>query len=65
VSWLMVSALPMMAMKFRNLDLRGNWPKYALALLGLVCALLFRWLAVPVVFIAYILLSLTTKKNQA
>jgi len=65
VSWLMVSTLPMMAMKFRNLDLRGNWPKYALVLLGLVCALLFRWLAVPVVFIAYILLSLTTKKNQA
>ena len=63
VSWLLVSRLPMMAMKFRNFDLRSNWQKYVLLVLGLVCALLFRWMAVPVVFIAYILLSLTAKKK--
>lgn len=65
VSWLMVSKLPMMAMKFRNFDLRGNWEKYALILLGLASGLLFRWLAVPIVFIAYILLSLVTQKKKA
>jgi len=65
VSWLMISRLPMMSIKFKNYDLRQNWEKFAIVALGLVAAVLFRWMAVPIVFIAYILLSLLTQKKNA
>lgn len=65
VSWLMVSRLPMMSIKFKNLDIKQNWQKFALIIIGLVVALLFRWMAVPIVFLAYILLSLLTQNKKA
>jgi CDP-diacylglycerol--serine O-phosphatidyltransferase len=65
VSWLMVSTLPMMSIKFKNYDVKQNWEKFAIIAIGLVTALLFKWMAVPVVFIVYILLSLLTQKKNA
>lgn len=65
VSWLMVSTLPMMSIKFRNYDLKQNWEKFAILIIGLIAAILFRWMAVPICFIAYILLSLLTQKKNA
>lgn len=65
VSWLMVSTLPMMSIKFRNYDLKQNWEKFAIIAIGLVTALLFRWMAVPVVFVVYIVLSLLSQKKIA
>lgn len=62
VSILMISNLPMMAFKFKNLSLKDNWPKFLLILLTLIAALLLQWLAVPVAFILYVLLSLLFKQ---
>jgi CDP-diacylglycerol---serine O-phosphatidyltransferase len=59
--WLMVSELPIMAMKFKDFSVKNNLPKYILAGLAIICALVFHWVAVPIVFIAYILLSLIFK----
>jgi CDP-diacylglycerol--serine O-phosphatidyltransferase len=64
LSWLMVSELPLMALKFRDFGWRSNQPKWILAAVALLSAVLLSWLAVPVVFIAYIVLSLAFK-NQA
>lgn len=61
LSSLMVSDLPLMALKFRTAGLRDNLPKWILLSVGLVGALLLGWLAVPVVFLAYIALSLAFK----
>jgi len=61
-SWLMVSNLPLMALKFKDYTLKGNWPKIVLLLITLVSAWLLRWLAVPVVFLFYILISLLAAK---
>lgn len=63
LSWLMVSSLPLMALKFRSSSLSDNWPKLLLLLIALTCILLLHWLSVPVIFIAYILLSLVIKKQ--
>jgi CDP-diacylglycerol--serine O-phosphatidyltransferase len=63
VSALMVSTLPLLNIKFRNFDVKQNWPKFAIILAGLVCAVLFQWLAVPVVFLLYIILSLLTQNK--
>jgi CDP-diacylglycerol--serine O-phosphatidyltransferase len=57
-SFLMVSHIPILSLKFKSFDFRENWPKWALGIVALVAALLLHWVAVPVVFVIYILLSL-------
>lgn len=63
LSWLMVSNLPLMALKFRDHSLKGNLPKLLLALLACVCAIFLKWLAVPVMFLFYIVVSLLFSKK--
>ncbi|MFT3681167.1 MAG: CDP-alcohol phosphatidyltransferase family protein [Ferruginibacter sp.] len=63
VSWLMVSNLPLIAMKFKDLSVKNNLPKIVLLVTGIIAVILLKWLAVPVIFIAYILLSLTFKNK--
>ena len=63
-SWLMVSNLPLMALKFNDYSIKNNLPKYILLGIGLVATLLLKWLAVPIIFIAYIILSLATNKKN-
>lgn len=65
ISYLMVSTLPLMALKFKGFDLKKDWTKFLLIGIGLITALLFQWLAVPVVFIVYIVLSLSTQKKSS
>ncbi len=63
LSYLMVSTLPIMALKFKDYRLQNNIPKLVLLVIAIIAALLFKWLAVPVVFIAYIIVSLALKNN--
>lgn len=65
ISWLMVSSLPLMALKFKDYTLKNNLPKVILLVIAVVAAVLLKWLAVPVVFIAYIILSLLYKQKQS
>ncbi|MES2004706.1 MAG: CDP-alcohol phosphatidyltransferase family protein [Bacteroidota bacterium] len=65
VSYLMVSRLPMLAMKFSGLSLKKLLPFLVLALVALASGLSFGWLAVPVTFIAYVILSLTFKQQES
>lgn len=62
LSWLMVSNLPIMAMKFKDYRLKNNIPKIILLAVAVISAFIFQWLAVPVVFIVYIILSLFYKQ---
>ncbi len=65
VSYLMVSTLPMMAMKFSGITLKKLLPFLILALISLAGGLSFGWLVVPVTFIAYVILSLTLKQQES
>lgn len=65
LSYLMVSNHRMMALKFRDYTLKNNLPKLILLVITIIAALFLQWIAVPVVFIVYILLSLTISKNNA
>jgi CDP-diacylglycerol--serine O-phosphatidyltransferase len=58
VSYLMVSSLPMLALKFKNPGLKTLLPLIILVVIGLAAAFTVKWLAVPIVFIAYVILSL-------
>ena len=65
ISWLMVSTLPLMALKFKDYSIKNNIPKIILLAIAIIAALIFHWLAVPIVFIVYIILSLLFKQQQS
>lgn len=58
ISYLMVSRHPMMALKFDSLNVRKQYPKLALVLVAAISGALLHWLAVPIVFVIYVLVSL-------
>jgi CDP-diacylglycerol---serine O-phosphatidyltransferase len=64
MSWLMISNLSLMAFKFRDYSFRNNAPKYILLILSLIAAVLLGWLAVPVIFVLYLILSVLSKKEK-
>lgn len=63
LSGLMVSTLPLMAMKFRDYRIANNLPRYLLLLIAVAAVLLLKWLAAPVIILAYVLLSLLFKNS--
>ena len=63
VSWLMVSRLPMMALKFKQASLKKLMPFIILVIIAAVSAFIAGWMAVPVTFIAYVILSLLFKQQ--
>ncbi|HKC36375.1 MAG TPA: hypothetical protein VKB95_09950, partial [Chitinophagaceae bacterium] len=65
LSYLMVSKIPVMSLKFKDFTLKNNLPKIILLVLSIVLVLLFKWLAVPAIFILYIAVSLAFKTKQA
>ena len=61
VSYLMVSTLPMLALKFKNASIQALMPFIIIAVVAIVGGFLFGWMAVPLSFIAYVILSLIFK----
>jgi CDP-diacylglycerol---serine O-phosphatidyltransferase len=64
ISALMVSKLPLMALKFNSFAMAKNKAKYGLILFSILCAIFLKWLAVPIIFIAYIIVSLLNKPKN-
>lgn len=65
LSFLMVSRMSMMSLKFSDLTMKNNTSKYILLLAAVIAAIFLHWVAVPVIFIIYVLLSLTTVKIKS
>lgn len=70
ISYLMVSSLPLMALKFKNFSFRDNKGRFILVLLSImvIIALLLTkklWLAWPIIFVLYVLVSLFYKEPIA
>jgi CDP-diacylglycerol---serine O-phosphatidyltransferase len=63
LSWLMVSTLPLMALKFKDYSLKNNLPKYLLVIIAVVAFVLIKWLAIPIIILAYVLISLLFKNR--
>lgn len=63
LSWLMTSNIPIMALKFSDYTVKSNLPKLVLLAVAIVAAIFLKWLAVPVVFIFYIIVSLLAEKK--
>ena len=52
----MVSNIRMMALKFTDYTIKNNMPKIILLVIAIIAAIIFQWIAVPVVFIFYIII---------
>ncbi len=65
LSYLMVSNIPLLSLKFKDLSLKNNLPKYILAAIAIIAAIVLKWVAIPVVFIAYVIVSLAFKNKIA
>ena len=63
LSWLMVSRLPLMAFKFSDYSLKNNLPKYLLIVIAIAAVVILKWLAAPVIVLAYVLISLLFKNK--
>ena len=62
-SYLLVSPLPLIALKFKNYSLTDNKPRYLLIAVAAVCLILFGFFAIPLTIAAYILLSVLFRKE--
>jgi CDP-diacylglycerol--serine O-phosphatidyltransferase len=60
----MVSNLPILSLKFKDYTLKNNLPKVILLVVALISIPILHWLAIPVIFIAYIILSLLFKNKS-
>jgi CDP-diacylglycerol--serine O-phosphatidyltransferase len=63
LSYLMVADFPIMSLKFKDYSYKSNKPKLLLAVLSLLFMVLFQWLAIPLIYITYVLLSLLLRKQ--
>jgi len=63
LSYLMVSNASFIALKFTKSASGNNLSKIILVVLAVIAAVFLKWLAVPVIFLLYVILSFTTKKQ--
>jgi CDP-diacylglycerol--serine O-phosphatidyltransferase len=63
LSYAMVGRFPVISLKFSKDSAGQQLPRIILLLIAVVSAILLQWLAVPVVFLFYIVLSLAFKKR--
>ncbi len=65
--WLLVAKLPLLSLKFKNLGFNENIYRYVLLIFSVVCLVIFKFAAIPVIIFFYILLSIIqirTTKNE-
>jgi len=65
LSLLMVSRVKMLSMKFKTYGFAANMPRYLLLILGILCAVFLKWVAIPAMLLIYVVLSLAFKKQTS
>ncbi|GAA5086847.1 CDP-alcohol phosphatidyltransferase family protein [Chryseobacterium ginsengisoli] len=62
-SWLLISPIKMIAMKFKSMKLQDNYPKVALLIGSIIILIIFKTVGIPMVIIYYILISILFQKQ--
>ena len=62
-SWLLISPIKMIAMKFKSMKLQDNYPKVALLIGAILILAIFKIVGIPLVIIYYILISIIFQKQ--
>ena len=56
-SWLMISEVPFFSFKIKNLKFKDNILRYFVVIFAIVAVIVLKWVALPFIFLFYILLS--------
>lgn len=62
-SWLLISPIKMMAMKFKSKALKDNYPKIVLLVGGIVILAIFKTVGIPMLVIYYMVVSLIFQRQ--
>lgn len=62
-SWLLISPIKMMAMKFKSKQLKDNYPKIVLLVGGITILALYQVVGIPMLVLYYILVSIIFQKQ--
>lgn len=62
-SWLLISPIKMIAMKFKSMKLEDNYPKIVLLIGSIIILIIFKTVGIPLVIIYYILISIIFQKQ--
>jgi len=54
-----------MSFKFKDYGIKNNLPKYLLIIVGILAAIFLQWMAVPILLVAYVIVSLAFKNRIA
>lgn len=65
LAYLMISKLPLLSLKFNRQGLKNNLPVVILGVIALAGAFTLKWVAIPAVFLAYVIVSLVFKNKIA
>lgn len=65
ISYLMISTLPMLALKFKNATIKSFLPFIIMAIIAIISAFIIKWMAVPITFAAYVIISLVFKQSKS
>jgi CDP-diacylglycerol--serine O-phosphatidyltransferase len=60
---LMISTVPLVALKFKSFSWQQNKLQYGILLMSLIALFVLRWLAPPFIIVGYVVLSLIFKKQ--
>lgn len=62
-SWLLISPIRMISLKFKSMKIEDNYPKIALLIGGIIIMAIFKTVGIPLVILYYILVSLIFRKQ--
>jgi CDP-diacylglycerol---serine O-phosphatidyltransferase len=65
LSFLLISEIPLISLKFKNLNFKENKLKFLLLTASLLLLILLQIAAYPIIFIVYILISIIGNKNSS
>lgn len=60
-SLLMVAPMTLLSFKFTNFSFKANWERFLLIAISLLCLIIWQAAGVPIIIVAYILLSMVSK----
>lgn len=64
MSFLLISEIPLLSLKFKTINFSGNILRYLLIISSLILILLFQFAAVPIILVLYILISIVHFKRN-
>lgn len=64
LSFLMLCRQSFLALKFSDFSVKNNLPKYLLLVIGVVAIVFLQWVAVPLIFILYFMISIFFKERN-